>query len=46
MHCPNCQLGSFDPDRVRIWGYKVFVDMMKPAGGTAIYMFDLPEGAR
>ncbi|MDD5309790.1 MAG: hypothetical protein PHU25_20940 [Deltaproteobacteria bacterium] len=30
----------------RVWGYKVFVDMMKPAGGTAIYMFDLPEGVR
>lgn len=29
----------------RIWGDKVFVDMAN-AGGNAIYMFDLPDGAK
>lgn len=32
----------------RIWGYRVFVDMATEASETtnAIYMFDLPDGAR
>jgi hypothetical protein len=30
----------------RIWGNKVFVDMMTTSGGNAIYMFDLPDGAK
>jgi beta propeller repeat protein len=30
----------------RIWGDKVFVHMYKAAGGDAIYMFDLPDGAK
>ncbi|MDD5307977.1 MAG: hypothetical protein PHU25_11705 [Deltaproteobacteria bacterium] len=32
----------------RIWGYKVYVDMMTKTQGieNAIYQFDLPEGAR
>ena len=38
------------PDRPktmpRIWGDKVFVDMQKTTGGSAIYMFPLPDGAK
>ena len=30
----------------RIWGDKVFVDMSKSTGGSAIFMFDLPDGAK
>jgi len=30
----------------RIWGDKVFVQMYKASGGDAIYMFDLPDGAK
>jgi len=30
----------------RIWGDKVFIQMSKVGGGDAIYMFDLPAGAR
>ncbi len=30
----------------RIWGDKVFIQMSKIGGGDAIYMFDLPDGAK
>ena len=30
----------------RIWGNHVFVHMYKTTGGDAIYMFDLPDGAK
>lgn len=30
----------------RIWGNRVFVHMYKLDGGNAIYMFDLPDGAK
>lgn len=30
----------------RIWGDKVFIQMSKVGGGDAIYMFDLPDGAK